>query len=47
MQHFCNHGYIFERRFSSIVLQELIVVMIKVVRDDITDQFTFYLKSLA
>ena len=47
MQHFCNHGYIFERCFSSIVLQERIVVMIWFVRDDITDQFSFYLKSLA
>ena len=43
MQHFCNHGYIFERCFSSIVLQERIVVMIWFVRDDITDQFSFYL----
>ena len=47
MQHFCNHGYIFKRCFSSIVLQERIVLMIWFVRDDITDQFSFYLKSLA
>ena len=47
MQHFCNHDYIFERCFSFIVLQEPIVVMIWFVRDDIKDQFSFYLKSLA
>ena len=47
MQHFCNHGYIFERRFSPSFLQEHIDVMTWVVRDNIMDQFSFYLKSLA
>ena len=47
MQHFCNHGDIFERRFSPVFLQERIVVMTRVVRDNIMDQFSFYLKSLA
>ena len=45
MQHFCNHGYIFERRFSPISLYEPIAFMIFVVRDN--DHFSFYLKSLA
>ena len=31
MQHFCNHGYIFERRFSPISLLEPIVFMICIV----------------
>ena len=47
MQHFCNYGYIFERRFSPIFLQVRIIVMIWFVRDYVKDQFSFYLKSLA
>ena len=47
MQHFCKHGYIFERRFSPIVLEEHVVFMIWFVRDYIKDQFSLYLKSLA
>ena len=48
MQYFCAHSYIFERRFlPNFFLQEGIVVMIWLVRDNITDQFSFYLKSLA
>ena len=47
MQHFCNHGYIFERRFSPIFLQERIIFMICVVRDYVKDHVSFYLKSLA
>ena len=46
-QYFCKHGYIFERRFSTIYLQEHIVFMILIVRDNVKDQFSFYLKSLA
>ena len=37
MQHFCNHGYIFERRFSPIFLQERIIFMIWFVRDYVKD----------
>ena len=37
MQHFCNHGYIFERRFSPIFLQERIIFMIWVIRDYVKD----------
>ena len=47
MQHFCNHGYIFERRFSPIFLEEGIVFMIRIVRDNVKDHFSFYLKPLA
>ena len=47
MQHFCNHGYIFERRFSAISLKEHIVFMIWIVRDNVKDHFSFDLKSLA
>ena len=47
MQHFCNHGYIFERRFSPIFLQERIIFMISVVRNYVKDHVSFYLKSLA
>ena len=47
IQHFCNHGYIFERRFSPIFLQERIIFMIWVVRDYVKDHVSFYLKSLA
>ena len=47
MHNFCNHGYIFERRFRSFLLQERIDVMTLVIRDNIMDQFSFYLKSLA
>ena len=47
MQHFCNHGYNFERRFSPISFEKRIVFMIWIVRDDIKDQFSFHLRSLA
>ena len=47
MQNVCNHGYIFEGRFSYILLKECIDVMIWIVRDNIKNQFIFYLKSLA
>ena len=43
MQHFCNHHYIFERRFLPNFLRERIVVMIWLVRDNIMDQLSFYL----
>ena len=43
MQYFCNHSYIFERGFLPNVLQERIVVMIWLVRDNTTEQFSFYL----
>ena len=47
MSVFFNHGYIFERRFSQIFLQERIVFMIWVVNDYVKDHFSFYLRSLA
>ena len=47
MPYFCNHSYIFERRFLPNFWQERIIVMIWLVRDNITDQLSFYLKSLA
>ena len=47
MQHFCNHGYIIERRFSPIFFQDRIIFMIWVVRDYVKDHVSFYLKSLA
>ena len=47
MQDFCNHGYIFERRFSPIFLQGRIIFMSWVVRDYVKDHVSFYLKSLA
>ena len=47
MQYFCAHSYIFEKHFLPNFLQERIIVMIWLVRDNITNQFSFYLKSLA
>ena len=44
MQHFCNHGYIFERRFSPIFCRNISIFFIWVVRDNIMDQF-FSLKN--
>ena len=47
MQHFCDHGYIIEGRFSPIILQQHNAFMIWIVRDNVKDHFSFYLKSLA
>ena len=46
MQHFCNYGYIFERLFRPFPWRNM-WFLIWFVRDDIKDQFSFYLKSLA
>ena len=46
MQYFCNHSYIFERRFLPNFLLEHIVVMIWLIRDNITDQLSFYLRTV-
>ena len=40
MQYFCNHGYIFERRYSPIILWKHTVFMIWNVRDNVKDDFS-------
>ena len=44
MQYFCAHSYIFEKHFLHNFLQERILVMIWLVRDNITNQFSFLLE---
>ena len=49
MQHFCNHGYIFEGRFFANIFKEgsLSFFMIWIVRDNVKIYFSSYLKFLA
>ena len=47
MQHFCNHGYIFERRFSPIFVVKPFHFHDRVVKDNVNDHISFDLKSLA
>ena len=49
MQHFCNHGYIFEGRFFANIFKErgLSFFMIWIVRDNIKIHFSSYLKFSA
>ena len=46
MQYFCNHSYIFERRFLPNFLLEHIVVMISLIRDQGSVKFLLEVFSL-
>ena len=46
MQHFVTM-IIFRKMFFMNIFEERIIVLIRIVRDKIRDQFIFYLKSLA